>query len=312
MTPSAGPRDPPPAYREGRSGGDRARRLVGSVRARYEGSWVGDVVTQLNALHFLDWTTIFGAELLWSALPFIIVLSSLANTRIDDDVSRHIGLNSRGAHIVETLFRNTPSHAVVPIVTGLLFSFAGIVAVVASLQVVYERLFDLERRGWRDLPRYVVWAAVLLGVLILEGAVSKPERTAAGPVAEAILGFVLVAIFFFWTMHFLMDGRVPWHRLLRPALVTAVLWIALAFFSSLYFSTTVIDDSKTYGTIGVVFTFLTWFILIGGVIVLGAALGAVWEARGGRGAFAVDRSGRQNGADERSQDGQAQRQIPPG
>ncbi|HUA48466.1 MAG TPA: hypothetical protein VMA77_24720 [Solirubrobacteraceae bacterium] len=79
---------------------------------------------------------------LWSALPFIIVLSSLANKRIDDDLSRHIGLNGHGAHIVETLFRNTPSHAVVPTVTGPLFSFAGIVAVVASLQVVYERLFD--------------------------------------------------------------------------------------------------------------------------------------------------------------------------
>jgi uncharacterized BrkB/YihY/UPF0761 family membrane protein len=64
---------------------------------------------------------------------------------------------------------------------------------------------------------------------------------------------------------------------------TALLWGALAFFSSLYFSTTVIDDSKTYGTIDVVFTFLSWFILIGTVIVLGAAGGAVWETRGGLG-----------------------------
>jgi uncharacterized BrkB/YihY/UPF0761 family membrane protein len=40
-----------------------------------------------------------------------------------------------------------------------------------------------------------------------------------------------------------------------------------------------IDDSKTYGTIGVVFTFLSWFILIGVVIVLGAACGAVWQKR---------------------------------
>jgi len=84
------------------------------------------LVTQLMALHFFDWTTIFGAELLWSALPFIIVLSSLADTRIDDDLSRHIGLNSRGAHIVETLFRNSPSHAVLAIVAGLLVSFAGV------------------------------------------------------------------------------------------------------------------------------------------------------------------------------------------
>jgi len=243
---------------------------------------------QLQALHFFDWTTIFGAELLWAALPFIIVLSSVANTRVDDDLSRHIGLNSRGAHIVETLFRNTPSHAVVPIVTGLLFSFAGIVAVVASLQVVYERIFDQEHRGRRNLPRYVVWVVVVLGLLAAEGIIEHPERRAAGPVVQALLTFVIATIFFFWTMHFLLAGRVPWRRLVRPALVTALLWVALAFFSALYFSTTVIDDSKTYGTIGVVFTFLTWFILIGSVIVLGAACGAVWDARGGRGASAVD------------------------
>jgi len=126
---------------------ESARHRFDAARVRYERSWVGDVVAQLKALHFFDWTTIFGAELLWSALPFIIVVSSLANTRIDDDLSRHIGLSSRGAHIVQTLFRNSPSHAVLAIVTGLLFSFAGIVAVVASLQVVYERLFGQEHRG---------------------------------------------------------------------------------------------------------------------------------------------------------------------
>jgi membrane protein len=296
MTPSAGPHDRPP--RGGRSVRNRARRQVNAARARYEGSWVQDIVTQLNALHVFDWTTIFGAELLWSALPFVIVLSSLANTRIDDDLSGHIGLNRRGAHIVETLFRNTPSHAVVPIVTGLLFSFAGVVAVVASLQVIYERLFEQEHRGWRDVARYVVWVAVVLGLLVLEGIVDHPERRAAGPVVQALLTFVIATIFFAWTMHFLLDGRVPWRRLVRPALVTALLWLALACFSSLYFSSVLIDDSKTYGTIGVVFTFLSWFILIGVVIVFGAALGAVWEARGGRGVFAGDRNGHQNRADE--------------
>jgi membrane protein len=265
-------------------------RQFDAARGRYERSWAGDVVAQLRALDFFDWTVIFGAELLWSALPFIIVLSSVADIRIDDALSRHIGLNSQAAHIVETLFRNKPSHAVVPILTGLLFSFVGIVAVVASLQVVYERLFNQQHRGWRDLPRYVVWVVVVLGLLAAEGIIDHPERRAAGPVVQALVTFVIATIFFFWTMHFLLDGRVPWRRFVRPALVTALLWVALAFFSSLFFSTTVIDDSKMYGTIGVVFTFLTWFVLIGSVIVLGAACGAVWEARGGRGAFAVDPS----------------------
>jgi membrane protein len=222
---------------------------------------------------------VFAAELLWSALPFIILLSSLANEHIDDDLSRHLGLNSQGAQIVRDLFRSSPSHAVVPIVTGLLFAFAGIVSVVASLQVIYERLYDQKHRRWRDFPRYVAWVAIVLALLIADGLVNRPERHAAGPVVQALTTFVVATAFFAWTMHFLLDGRVPWRRFIRPALMTALLWVALGFFSSLYFSSVIIDDSKTYGAIGAVFTFLTWFILIGGVIVLGAAFGAVWEQR---------------------------------
>ena len=72
---------------------------------------------------------------------------------------------------------------------------------------------------------------------------------------------------------------MPWRRVIGPTLVTALPWLGLAFFSSAYFSSVLIDDSKTYGTIGVVFTLLTWFILIGSVIVLGAVCGAVWQRR---------------------------------
>jgi membrane protein len=79
-------------------------------------------------------------------------------------------------------------------------------------------------------------------------------------------------------MHFLLAGRVAWRRLARPALVTGVFWIGLAGFSAAVFSSTIVSDSRLYGTIGVVFTLLTWFIAIGAVVVLGAALGATWEA----------------------------------
>ena len=241
---------------------------------------MGDLVEQLRALHFLEWTTVFGSEMLWSALPFIIILSSLANERIDDDLSRHLGLNGHGAAIVRSLFRHKPAHATLAIITGLLVAFAGIIAVVASLQVIYERLFDQPHRGWRELPRYVAWVvAIVLGILVVDGSINKPIRNDAGPVAQVVLTLVLAVLFFAWTMHFLLAGSVRWRLLVRAALVTAVLWVALGLFSSLYLSPTMIDDSKTYGTIGVVFTFLTWFILIGGVIVLGAAIGAVWERR---------------------------------
>lgn len=257
---------------------DRSRPWLSAGRRRYEGSWVQAVVTQLKDIEVTTWTTVFGAELLWSALPFIILLSSLANERIDDDLSRHIGLNTQGAHIVRTLFRNSPSHALLPILTGLLFTVAGVIAVVASLQVLYERVFKQEPRGLRGLPRYLIWVVVLFGVLIADGSASRSEHQ-AGAVVQALLTCVVVFAFFAWTIHFLLAGRVSWRRVIRPALVTAVFWVALAFVTSAYFSSVVIDDSRTYGTIGVVFTFLTWFIMIGVVIVLGAVIGAVWQLR---------------------------------
>jgi membrane protein len=240
---------------------------------------VDDLIKQARVLDVFAWTSEFGAEMLWSALPLLILLSSLANERIDDDLSRHIGLDSQGARVLRGLFRSSPSHAFVPIVTGLLVSFAGTVTVVESLQKLYERVFEQEPRGWRGLPRFVVWLLVLLGALIVQGATSDPVRSAAGPIVQGLVTFMAVTIFFAWTMHFLLAGRVPWGLVLRPALVTGLLWICLALFSSLYFSSAVVSDSKDYGPIGVIFSLLTWFILIGVVIVLGAVFGAFWQTR---------------------------------
>jgi membrane protein len=260
----------------------QARRRIDAARGRYGGSWLEAIVAQLKALNFFEWTLVFGAELLWSALPFMILLSSLADEQIDDDLSRHIGLNSAAAQIVRSLFRSSPTHALLPIATGLLFSLVGVISVVASLQTLYERAFGLEHRNWRRLPRYFVYVAVLLGVLIAEASVNGPERHAAGPVVQALLTFVVLVAGFGWTIHFLLAGRVSWRRVARPALITSVFWLGGAFFSSAYFSSVVIDDSKTYGTVGVIFTLLTWFIVIGSVIVLGAACGGVWQQRAER------------------------------
>ena len=83
-------------------------------------------------------------------------------------------------------------------------------------------------------------------------------------------------------MHFLLAGRVAWRTLLPSAIITGVFYGGLDVFSRFYFSSTIISDSKTYGTIGAIFSIMTWFIAIGAVIILGAVAGAVWEDRTNR------------------------------
>lgn len=269
------------------------RRIASGARGRFEGSAAQDFLRRLGALDFANSIVLFGSSLLLSVLPFIILLSSLANRRIDTDLSRHIGLNSQGARMVSQLFRSSPAHSAAPIVTALILAAAGTMAVAGSLQVIYERVFGQPHRGWRDVLRFLTWAGVLFGVLVTESIISNPVRAAGGPVAQGLVTYAGTAAFFGWTMHFLLAGRVPWRRLIRAAILTALLWIGLGLFSSVYFSAAIISDSRLYGTIGVVFTLLTWFIAIGAVIVLGAVAGATWDQRTGRlGRTRTESSGR--------------------
>ena len=257
-------------------------RLVRATQGRFEASAVQVFLRRLGALDFVNSIVLFGASLLLSVLPFTILLSSLANRRIDTDLSRHLGLNSQGARIVSQLFRSSPTHSAAPIVTALILAVAGTMAVAGSLQVIYERVFGQQHRGWRDVLRFLTWAGVLFGVLVAESILSRPVHAAGGAVAQGLLTYAGTAAFFWWTMHFLLAGRMPWRRFMHAAILTALLWIGLELFSSAYFSTAIVSDSRLYGTIGVVFSLMIWFIAIGAVVVLGAVAGATWNQRKGR------------------------------
>jgi membrane protein len=132
--------------------------------------------------------------------------------------------------------------------------------------------------------RLLVWIVVLCCAGTLESLVGRPVRDAFG--GTGLIDLVIVAIwlpFFWWTMHFLLAGRVPWRRLLPAAVFTGALLAGLAVFSQFYFSSEITSDSKTYGTIGAVFGIVTWFIAVGAVLVLGAVAGNVWNDRRDRG-----------------------------
>jgi membrane protein len=274
----------------------RARALAGAARGRFAGSSAQGFLRQLGALDIVNTCVLFGAALLMSVLPFLILLSSLANHRVDTDLSRHIGLNQQGARIVGRLFRSSPADSAAGIVIALVFTAAGTMAVAGSLQGIYERVFGQRHRGWKDVARFATWIGVLFGTLVAESVISDPVRAAVGPVGQGLVSDVGVAAFFGWTMHFLLAGRVHWRELVWPAIFTALFWIGLELFSAAYFSPAIISDSRLYGTIGVVFSLIVWFIAIGATIVLGAVAGETWNQGRGRSqgskAESSDRDGR--------------------
>jgi membrane protein len=236
---------------------------------------------RLDELDFGNQIILLGAGLLISLLPFLILLSAFASQRVDDDLALRLGLDHRAAGIVTTLFRSAPASLDAATLFGFVILLAGAMTVASSVQQIYEKAFGQTHQGGvRYWPRLLVWTAALSGVVAFESVVGRPARQApgGGTLAEIVTIGIYVP-FFWWTMHFLLDGRVPWRKLIPSAVATGIFFAGLGVFSSFYFSSTLISDSHTYGAIGAVFTLATWMIAIGAVIILGAVAGAVWQDR---------------------------------
>jgi membrane protein len=258
----------------------RVSRVVAASRRRYEGSAAEEFWRRLKGLNLFTTITLFGATFLMSTLPLIILVSALANRRVEDGLAEHLGLNAQAAHVVRQLFQHSSRYSVVAMALALLIGFAGSIGLAQIVQTGYEQIFDQghPRRG--NLLRWLLWIAALciwLGFDIVVNAAT--QGLWGGWVLDGLAALTASIGFFWWSMHLLLSGRLPWRTLLVPAVVTAVLWVVLEVFGALYFSSSITKDSRLYGAIGGVFSLITWFIAIDVVVVVGALAGDVGRSR---------------------------------
>jgi hypothetical protein len=110
------------------------RKALSAARDRFEGSLPQSFLMRLKALDFTSQAMPFGAGLLVSLLPFVILLSAFASQRVDDDISLRLGLDRRAAGIADHLFTSSPATLNAATATSLIFLTAGMLAVASSLQ----------------------------------------------------------------------------------------------------------------------------------------------------------------------------------
>ena len=232
----------PAARRETPPSRPAGRKALSAARNWFEGSLAQSFVRQLRELDFAGQAALFGAGLLVSVLPFVILLSAFASQRVDDDISLRMGLDRRAAGIVDHLFTSAPASLNPATVTSLVFVTAGLLAVASSLQQIYEKVFHQAHRGLRDLFRLLAWIVVLCLAVALDSVAERPVSSAAGGWLAPLVTVAIMTPFVWWTMHFLLAGRVPWRRLLPSAIITGVFFGGLGVFSKFYFSETIVSD----------------------------------------------------------------------
>jgi membrane protein len=271
-----------------RHGIGRVRRGIDVGKEKFTGTSAHHVWRRLDALDFLNRAMLFAATLLVGLFPFLIVVNSLAGRSTARGLSTHLGLTPQAAASVGSLFNASGSSS--DTVTGASYVFFVLYGLTAAsaVQELYQRAFDLRGRGARDKLLALVWLGVFVGLAFLGGWGGTRLHAAAGPVALGAVSLVAVTGFWWFTMWFLLAGRVPWRRLLSCAIATGLFWLGMEAVFSAVFSSMVVSDYKEYGPIGVVFSLMTLLIAIGVVLILGAVVGLVVGERGlsFRGAFA--------------------------
>jgi membrane protein len=269
-----------PAGQPGRPPGTRrVRRTVEWGQKKYAGSWAEYLWHRLDAADFMNQALLLAATLLLCAVPFFLVAAALAGRSAVSALTDRLGLSHQAAADVGHLF--TSSSATSNAVTGLSWVFFIVAGIAAATQVqrLYQRVFGQDPRGLPDRLPVLIWLALVVGWFALGTSVG-PRFRASSPVLWWIVSIPALIGFWWFTMWLLLAGRVSWRRLYPCAVATGAFWLGMYAVFSVIFSGMVISYDQKYGPIGIVFGLMSYFIAIGVVITLGAAVGLMWQDRG--------------------------------
>jgi membrane protein len=267
-------------------GGKRPRvaglRDRGNATAtRVKSGVVGEYWSHLSAVDFMNSSMSFAALALLCGLPLFTVLAELRGHDVARGIVTRMGLNAQAADDVRKLI--APTHASISTlgVFGAAFLILGGIGLAATLQQWYQKVYDQPplKGVLKTLAHQFGWVlGLVVGVWVIVG-IGEYVRPGGHPGFGMVLQFVFSVVFWWWSVHFLLRGRLGWRQIFPTAVATGFCLTGLAVFSALLFSGSITSGMKSYGPIGVVTALMSYFIGLGVCIHLGAVFGRMWVDR---------------------------------
>lgn len=263
---------------------DKERRVIkgGSHLAEWvKSSTAGSAWSRLNAVDFMTSSMQFAALGVLCLFPFLVLVSAGTGHDLRRTLITRMGLDQQAARDVNTLI-SPGNHAVTNLsIFGVFLILLGAIGIASTLQVWYERVYEQPpaRTWWRQLANRLLWLAGFLVYLPFQEFIGKELSGVGGRVPIYVVTFAIAVVFWWWTIHVLLLGRLGSAELFPGGLATAICLTGLGIFSSLLFSGQIVSSSNDYGPIGVMIVLLSYLIGIGVCIHLGAVVGRAWNER---------------------------------
>jgi membrane protein len=166
---------------------------------------------------------------------------------------------------VHTAFAAPASGSTVTLAGVLLVAFSAL-SFSRTLQRVFELTWGLPRRGMRGTVAGLRWLGMVVIYIALHPLLASVFHGIFGVVLSLAGAFVLWLL----TPYLLLDGRVPWRRLVPQAALCAIGMTVLGVGFAIYVPRAMSTSAAEFGAIGVAFTLLS-VLWAGGFVVVGAA-----------------------------------------
>ncbi|MFC8428290.1 YhjD/YihY/BrkB family envelope integrity protein [Streptomyces sp. NPDC057253] len=263
------------------------------LRAQAENRFpvITHLLSHLISVNVFDSATRLAAQTFLTAVPLLFVVASIAPQWLRDQfvTSLHeaFGLTgSSNAELSKVLLGTADPSDELRQTTGVVGALMVLLSATAcsrAMQRLCQRAWSLPKASARVAAwRWIAWIATWLAMFAVQGSL----RNGFG--LGLWLGVPLLLIaeigIWWWTQHLLLVARIPWRPLLPGALLTGSALAVLTSTASLYVPRALNRSLEKYGSLGAVFTLLSWLITLCVVATLCLTAGAViarepWAAR---------------------------------
>jgi membrane protein len=251
----------------------RFNAVLGAGRRHFDSSPPGRVWRQLQALDYINGSLQFAASFTLCFIPFLMLASVVVNADLTRGIAKRTGLSSRAASDLSTLFTHSRAPLTTLGIIGVVLVLSGATAIAQSLQTMYGKLFGHVLTGWPARIRQGQWLVGAAGFFCLQVLIGRRVEPLDGRIPAESIQFLLALVFWWWSLHCLLAGRVPWPKLLRAGRATAICYTGVALYIAVFASSSIVSNETTYGPIGAVMTLLVIEVGLGVALHLGAVMG---------------------------------------
>ncbi len=261
----------------------RLRARTDRVWHWFEASIAGQFWRRAIALNLPTHSLALAAQQILCTGPLLVAFSAVKRHASDGNVgsvlARYLGLSSAATRDLDALFTSSGTLGAGDRTLGLLIALVFATSIAVTQQRWYEAVWSQLRAPLlRSSARQVLWVLGLCAYLVIVLYAGRAGHGVgrrvhagrpAGPVAQLVVSF----LFFWWSQHLLLGGRVAWRRLLPSAVSMAVGITVLVSLSGLVMSGEIVTEVSDYGLVGSTFVLSVWLLLLSGVLFGGALLG---------------------------------------